>query len=296
MNTKITFGLFRNYGALNSVPVFDAFEQGVKKLGHTVVDGHTNTADVAVIWSVLWHGRMAKNQLVLEEYEKNKKPVIVLEVGGLIRNKTWKVGVGGINNEAFFGHCTNNDDYRFKKLGISLNPWRLDGENIIICCQNEKSHQWRNMPSTKQWLLDIIPEIRRHTDKKIVIRPHPRNTIELTFSSLLQTKFKNVSINTPQQIQGTYDDFDFQNQLKNAWAVVNWSSNPATQAILSGIPVFTGPDSLASPVANLNFSTIDNPTMPDRTQWANDIAYTEWTVEEIADGTPIFRLLDKIRA
>jgi hypothetical protein len=30
--------------------------------------------------------------------------------------------------------------------------------------------------------------------------------------------------------------------------------------------------------------------MPDRAQWLNDYAYTEWTVEEIAQGTPFSRL------
>ena len=30
--------------------------------------------------------------------------------------------------------------------------------------------------------------------------------------------------------------------------------------------------------------------MPDRTQWLNDIAYTEWTLDEIEQGIPFNRL------
>ena len=37
------------------------------------------TADAAVIWSVLWAGRMAPNQAVYEHYRSQNKPVIVLE-------------------------------------------------------------------------------------------------------------------------------------------------------------------------------------------------------------------------
>ena len=45
------FKLYREYGALNSPPVFDAVEQGLKQLGHAIVH---DDEDVSVIWSVLW--------------------------------------------------------------------------------------------------------------------------------------------------------------------------------------------------------------------------------------------------
>ena len=48
------FSIFNKFGALNSPPVFDAFVQGLTKLGQQVVE-HDMTADVAVIWSVLWN-------------------------------------------------------------------------------------------------------------------------------------------------------------------------------------------------------------------------------------------------
>ena len=65
---------------------------------------------------------------------------------------------------------------------------------------------------------------------------------------------------------------------------------PATQAIIQGVPVFTGPDSLAWPVANKDLTTISLPFRPDRTQWFNDLAYTEWTIEEISEGLPLKHL------
>ena len=74
------FKLFRENGSLNSPPIFDAFEQGLKQAGHAVV---TENQDVSVIWSVLWNGRMARNQFVYEEAVKKNKPVIIIEVGNL---------------------------------------------------------------------------------------------------------------------------------------------------------------------------------------------------------------------
>ena len=133
------------------------------------------------------------------------------------------------------------------------------------------------------WVLNTIDTIRKRTDMDIVWRP-------LQSSNLpgIEHEFKNVRREQPNQIKDTYDDFDF--DCTGAYAVVNWSSNPATEAVMNGVPVFVGPSSLAYDVGNEDLNTIGMPKRPDRTQWLNDIAYTEWTLEEIAQGKPLNRL------
>ena len=158
---------------------------------------------------------------------------------------------------------------------------------MCIRDRHNKSHQWRNQKSVQTWLFESIDLLRQYTNRKIIIRPHPRCPIPG-----IQYEFKNVVVQNPQHVQGTYDDFDF--DPTNAYAVVNWSSNPATQAVMTGGPVFVVPDSLAYDVGNTNLATINNPRMPDRTQWLNDIAHTEWRIEEISQGIPIKRLTDKL--
>ena len=39
---------------------------------------------------------------------------------------------------------------------------------------------------------------------------------------------------------------------------------------------------------------IENPIMPDRQQWLNDYAHTEYTLDEIAQGIPLKRLTEKL--
>ena len=112
------FSLWTQYGALNSKPVFDAFREGCRALGFST-DDNSNDSDVDVIWSVLFNGRMAQNQLVWKNAQNKKKPVIVLEVGGIKRGTTWKVGLNGINRDAYFGP-NNNDSTRANALGLSL--------------------------------------------------------------------------------------------------------------------------------------------------------------------------------
>jgi hypothetical protein len=94
-------------------------------------------------------------------------------------------------------------------------------------------------------------------------------------------------------IPNTYDDYDFDKTLRHAWAVVNWNSGPGSQAIMSGVPAFVGSDSIAAPVANLDLSQIENPSRPNRAQWLVEVSHSEWTVDEIAAGLPIARLLGK---
>jgi len=275
------FSLFREYGAQNSKPVFDAFADSLVSNGHVVVD-NSYDCDVGVIWSVLFNGRMAPNKKVWEDFHNLNKKIIVLEVGGLVRGETWKVAINGINRDANFG-SSGNDSARANELGLTLKPWSLGGDRIIICGQHDKSNQWKDMPTMSTWLLNTIKEIRERTDMPIVWRPHPRCPVPG-----IEHEYKNVKREQPIQVRDTYDDFDF--DCTGAYAVVNWSSNPATHAVMQGVPVFVGPSSLAWPVGNKDFSTIGMPKRPDRTQWLNDIAHTEWTLDEIAQGKPLNRL------
>jgi len=277
----ITFNLHKKYGALNSKPVFEAFEKGIKRLGYK-----TDKNGIDVIWSVLWNGRMAANKAIWERAARERRPVIVLEVGALQRNTLWKMGVGGVNNNAYFGPRAN-DRQRADKLGLKLDPWRTNDGPILIACQHNNSAQWNSPASQERWTTETIETIRKHTDRQIILRQHPRCPI----------RFKNLPANTilqlPKKIPNTYDDYDF--DVSRAYAVINWSSNPGIIAAMRGVPVFTSFSSLAWSVANLDVNKINNPDTPDRRQWLNDLAHTEWTTEEIATGEPIARFTSVLK-
>jgi hypothetical protein len=281
------FSLWRKHGALNSGPVFDAFAAGATSLGWHCVDNDP-TADVDVIWSVLWNGRMAANKAIWDRARSQSKPVVVLEVGGINRNTTWKVGLNGINRTAYFGE-QNNDRTRAANLGLVCKPWRSDGDFILIAGQHDKSLQWQDMPRMSNWFLQTYEEIRKHTDRPILFRPHPRCRLEH-----IERGLKNVIRQEPRHVNGTYDDFDM--QFNNIWATISYSSNPGIHSIIAGVPSFVSNSSLAYDVANdIDFlHDIENPVTPDRQQWLNDYAWTEFTVEEIASGLPHKRLTSKL--
>lgn len=279
------FSTFKKFGALNSKPVFQAFEKSLIDAGYTVVDGDMS-ADVAVIWSVLWNGRMAANKTVWDTFRKSNRNVIVLEIGGIKRGTTWKVGLNEINRSGYFGPMGANSD-RSVSLGLQVKPWRSDGEYILICGQHEKSLQWDGMPSMSKWVMNTIDQLQIHYDYPIIFRPHPRCKLEH-----IERQYKNVYRQEPQKIANTYDDYDM--NFDNIKFTVSWSSNPGIHSIINGVPAFTGPYSLAFDVACPHLLMVDNPNMPDRQQWLNDYAWTEFTLSEIQSGLPLKRLTDKL--
>lgn len=274
--------IFDQYGALNSAPVFAAIRAGLARIGvtHTSMD---SSADVAVIWSMLWAGRMRPNQDIWNLYQSTGRPVIVAEVGMLRRGLTWKLGLNGTGSTADYGDSLTPD--RANVLGLELKPWTSTGYNIVVACQRSDSEQWMGQPPTIAWLTETARKIRQHTDKPIVIRPHPRQRI---------ANIPGCVIESPQPIPGTYDSFNYEQCLKSAWAVVNHNSGPGSQAILHGVPAFVGSSSLAAPVGNLDLEQIENPLRPDRTQWIEQLAHTEWTIPEIESGLPLQRLLKSV--
>ena len=274
------FKLYRQHGALNSRPIFDAFAQGVQSLGHSVVDDHE---DVAVIWSVLWAGRMSPNREIYFQCRDSGKPVIIIEVGNLRRNRTWRISLNHINNLGEFANDSDLDVDRPKKLGIDLRDRRSDQRSgILIAGQHSHSLQWEGMPPMKTWVEHTVKQIQARSQRKIIVRPHPR--------SLFDIDLPGVTVERPRLISGSYDDFDI---FYNYHCVINHNSGPAVQAAIHGVPVLCDSTSLASDLS-ITWDQIETPMMPDRHQWFLSLCHTEWTVDEIGRGIPLARLISKI--
>ena len=282
------FCLYTDNGALNSKPVFEAFAKSIIDAGHKVIYNepyrvfdHYDNYDVAVIWSVLWNGKMSKNKTVWEQNRLQNRPVIVLEVGGINRGTTWKVGLNGINRDGDY-LPDSNDSTRASLQGLKLKPWRKDGEYILICGQHDKSLQWSKMPRMSNWFLNTYDEIRKHTDRPIIFRPHPRCRLEH-----IERGLRHVTRQEPRHVNGTYDSFDM--GFDNIHCTISYSSNPGIHSVIEGVPAFVSTHSIAYDVANdIDFlHDIEEPLTPDRTQWLNDYAHTEYTVEEITSGMPL---------
>jgi hypothetical protein len=273
------FRLYREYGSANSKPVFDAVELGLRSLGHEIV---SIGEDIPVIWSVLWSGRMMPNRQIYNRYRSQNKDVMIIEVGNLHRNNTWRVSLNHINNLGEFANDSDLDLSRPKKLKIKLDDLKTNRcPEILIATQHQQSLQWEGLPSINEWLHNTVSNIRQYTDRKIIVRPHPRSPIKTV---------QGVEILTPKQIPGTYDDFDMD---YNYHCIVNHNSGPAVQSAINGTPIICDHSSLAAPLSG-KLSEIENIVLPNREDWFLKLCHTEWTIDEISKGVPLERLISKI--
>ena len=269
---------FPNQCALNSVPIMQAMLDSLRNAGHIPVENGQD-CDAAIIWSVLWSGRMTANQAVWAHYKLMDKPVIIIDIGALYRGETWKIAVNSITANGYYGHTENLDWDRPRKLGISLALNFSRTPKIIIAAQHKKSLQVTELVSMEDWILTQIDNITAVTDRPIVIRPHPRSPLDCT-------QFQNVLIEKPKKIISTYDSY---NLAFDCHAIVNYNSGPGIQAALAGTRPIVDSSSLAHPVG-IQIADIEKSYNCDRDQWVVEICHTEYTLEEIKRGLWLKRL------
>lgn len=251
-----------------------SFVDGLKKhnISVDVFDKHSTSNfdkyDFAVAWGL-------RNCLNIQEL--GVKNVVVIENAYLNNiqgpDKEWvSIGWNGLNGRADF--CNNNSpEDRWKK---HFNDGRLldysDGDYIFIPLQikGDQSLRYVDKKITYQ---KICEEIRKYTDLPIIIKDHPTRESSQT---------KVVGINDLRYIDRK---IPIEKAIKNAKVVVTINSNAGVDAIIGGKPVINlDHGSMVWDIAEHDFTRINLPYWPDRTQWCNNIAYAQWHPNEIING------------
>ena len=250
-----------------------------------IVMENSLAADAAIIWSVLWSGRMSLNREVYQHYRNQNKPVIVIDVGSLHRGITWKVAINNITAEGYYGHTENLDWDRPRRLGIHLSQVKPAGSPVVIAAQNSASLQTQSVISMEQWVMQQIAGVRSCSDREIRVRPHPRSKLRL------HTLPAGVTLESPRPVPNTYDAFDMR---FDCHAMINLNSGPGIQAAVHGVRPIVHSSSLAHPVS-ISIDNIDQPYDIDRDRWLVEICHTEYTQEEIHEGLWLKRLSDRLQ-
>jgi hypothetical protein len=277
-----TVAYFPSQCAQNSGPVMTAVLSSLHSAGVKTV-ANSWDADAAIIWSVLWSGRMTANQSVWSHYKSLGKPVIVVDVGALYRGQTWKIALNCVTATGYYGHTKNLDWDRPGKLGISLAINTSCNPRIVIAAQHARSHQVESLVSMEAWIVQQVELLQQVTDRPIVVRPHPRSALNRAGLAHLPA---DIVIEQPVRVANTYDSY---NLVFDCHALVNYNSGPGIQAALAGTRPIVDSSSLARPVS-INIEDIEQPYNVDRDQWLTEICHTEYTLEEIQEGAWIRRL------
>jgi len=138
--------------------------------------------------------------------------------------------------------------------------WRQSGEKILIIEPGPFAASIFHV-DLKTWKYDVERELRKHTDKKIVFREKAEKKIRTSL----------------------YEDLN----NEDYYCLVNINSNAATEAIWSGIPVITLDQHITNSVSRNKLSDINNLARPNLANWLCALSYSQFTKEELFDGTAI---------
>jgi hypothetical protein len=246
----------------------------------------------------------------LVERAKKKGLYIITFDGGLLSSfgntithpqHHWRVSLfSPMNNGNFLSDNSPSDRWDMMKSlwNIQNDPWRVSNptDPILFALQPQDNWSMNELDPIK-WFNDVYKILRPLTNREFLVRPHPNHMASMETRKDEFPKDVKLIIG-PKTFVGDskkFYRFDFQKAIANCHAVVSHNSTATTDSCVRGIPTFCTSDlALCWPVCNKDLTRIENPEMPDRTQWLYDLGYKMWTTEEIKDGTVFRRFKTKL--
>ena len=273
--------------------ILDNFLAGVRIVGDTAIAHQGMNAipcDVALIQGFVHeHGKSAphlqlRHNAVLLQKNNNRRSLIVDSNLFLYADpnntKTYlRYSFDGVFPTTGFYFDRDVDPTRWTKisrdLNITLKPWRVKGEHILICLQRNGGWSMRGL-DVIQWMNSTILEIRKHSQRPLIVRAHPGDK---KIKSILKINHKNAHLSSNERL---VDD------LTRAWATVVYNSSPSVASLIEGIPVFlTDPSpeySQTFGLSDVDLSKIENPTLVERQSWVERLAMCHWNFNELRSG------------
>jgi len=90
--------------------------------------------------------------------------------------------------------------------------------------------------------------------------------------------------------QGRFDSF--KRDLEGCFAVVGERTMACAEAVMLGYPAYTIDDSIVTPLMGKDLRALSNPILPDRSQWADHVAWSQFFVNEFSQGTLVADLVE----
>ena len=270
----------------------ESFAAGVEHVGHRVHIERTNTyqpSRLAVILGWALPGSKGGSNVVLRrqiiaEQQRQGAHTMCIDASCFKyldnHSQYLRYSIGGpFYDQANYANANSTQDQWqriCRDLGTRLDPDRTNQQgHVLICMQRDGGFAMKQI-NPIEWLDQKLAQIRTHSQRPIVIRPHPGAYHPRDFKKYLQQP--GLSVVDPVKSRLT-------DNLRNAWCAVFFNSSASVAAVCAGIPIFVDDSSCVSwAVANKDLAQIDNPQCFDRTQWIWDLAAAHWTDQDSEQG------------
>jgi hypothetical protein len=271
----------------NKTMLMDNFRTGVQSQGDQVVEFHSNQLpdqhlDAGFVLGYTLEDNFRKK--IIDQLRLRKTPAVFVDSNILHYARSeheWhRYSLGTVYPDSgtyFFQDLDRTKWQRFSDWhNAPLKPWRTSGDHVMILCQRPKGFNMFLDQDT--WLEKTVDKIRKHTQRPIMIRMHPGDG----------TRFKQI-----EKIQKRYgtsvaisEHANIRDALVNCWCTVGINSTPNVVAAIEGVPGYVEDTrrSWAADVAFTDLAQIENPALPDRTEWAHKIANIHWSNQEVVSG------------
>jgi len=172
----------------------------------------------------------------------------------------------------------NSKPDRFNSMGIDIKGWRNQGDHVLVIGQNWNDASLFGI-SLELWIINTVRMLLKNTDRKIVVRDHPQN------KGLLKDIINDKFDYTKQVIYDT--NIDIKDSLLNAHCTVSYTSGSSIDSALAGVPVITCSEyNFLWPISSHSLEDVENPKLGERDQLFYDLAWTQWSTDEIRSGKP----------
>lgn len=235
----------------------DLLSQGLKRAGYEQYDyvNKPNPGDIIIAWN-----RKNLNDYQIANFEKAGGLAIIAENGYVGCDDNGKRLIAlAFHKHLGLGKWHVGDEERWREQNIEIKPWRDKGDEIVVLAQ--RGIGFTSVPH--EWALTTAGKLRSITNRPVRIRTHP----------------------------GKSEAIALEEDLKNAHAVVTWSSASAVKAICAGIPAFYCMEGwIGHNAAVYGVEYLERPYMGSRDRFLQRISWAQWTQDEIASGLPFIIL------
>jgi hypothetical protein len=289
MKVGIFYNSIRNPSKFsNKVMLMDNFKQGVLANGDNVIEFKSHHLDIKELDAGFVLGYTLENNFrkqIIDKLSNQNCPRIFVDSNILHyarKEHEWhRYSLDSVypNDGIYFFNSIDKTKWQSYSSwhGVNLKPWRSHGTHILILCQRPKG--W-NMFKNNQWVWvdKIIDQIRKYSTRPIVLRMHPGDGTKDIMTPILNKRYgSSITISKNENIR---DD------LLDCWCTVGYNSTPNVVSSIEGVPGYIEDalHSWAKDVAFSDISQIENPPMPDRSDWINKIANIHWSNDEVISG------------
>ena len=285
MRYDITFFAYKKNKVCNQI--FEALNKKLNSIGikSQILDMLKSDKDVDSKVTVALGGkkRSAKGRQIsrIMELQKSKGDKHIVVDRGYIheRPKFWSVGWDDLNGRADFRN-KNSDSQRIDRWGVTLEPWLKNEDGHVLFCLQLPWDAAVTNTDYVQYILDTIKKLLKNTNKKIVVREHP--LVNKSKSNLKKYKDAIERITSLQRVSVSTEK-ELLSDLKTSFCVVSYNSNSTVEATINGVPSFVHDEgSMTWNISSHGFD-VENVVFEDRSQWLNDISYSQWYDSEIID-------------